>query len=155
MPKRSRVELYAAIRCDLRAGVSHREVQRRHRVGWETVARAEASASPQARKPYPKRGSKLDPFAAVIDAILLADLDAPRKHRHTATRIYRRASARRYPAGALPDRPRRPAAPAHREQELTHHDHATSRRDDRAGRRRLHRHRQPNAAVADDPQPVR
>jgi hypothetical protein len=35
-------------------------------------------------------GSKLDPFKVVIDEILIADLDAPRKQRHTVTRIFDR-----------------------------------------------------------------
>ncbi|GAA1583529.1 hypothetical protein GCM10009789_41640 [Kribbella sancticallisti] len=38
---------------------------------------------------WPRR-SKLDPFKPVIDEMLLGDLDAPRKQRHTATRIYHR-----------------------------------------------------------------
>lgn len=38
----------------------------------------------------PPRVSKLDPFKPAIDEILKADLDAPRKQRHTITRIYRR-----------------------------------------------------------------
>ncbi|MFC0626047.1 hypothetical protein [Kribbella deserti] len=33
---------------------------------------------------------KLDPFKAVIDAILLADMDASRKQRHTVKRIFDR-----------------------------------------------------------------
>ncbi|MER5510655.1 hypothetical protein ABT052_35805 [Streptomyces sp. NPDC002766] len=36
------------------------------------------------------RRSKLDPFKPVIDQMLLADLDAPRKQRHSVVRIYRR-----------------------------------------------------------------
>jgi hypothetical protein len=53
-----KVELYAAIRRDARAGMSAR--------------------------------AKLDPFKPAIDEMLRADLDAPRKQRHTITRIYRR-----------------------------------------------------------------
>jgi hypothetical protein len=34
--------------------------------------------------------SKLDPFKLVIDGILRADLDAPRKQRHTVRRIFDR-----------------------------------------------------------------
>jgi transposase len=91
MPQRqSRVELYAAIRRDARAGMSERQLQRSHHVGWRTVKAAMESAWPAQRAPYPARGSKLDPFKPVIDEILVADLDAPRKQRHTATRIYAR-----------------------------------------------------------------
>jgi hypothetical protein len=46
-----------------------------------------ASAWPQ------PRASKLDDFKPIIDAILRADLDAPRKQRHTVTRIYDRLIA--------------------------------------------------------------
>lgn len=86
----SRAELFAAIRRDAREGVSKREIQRRRGVGFVTVTRALASAWPAERKDYPARSSKLAPFTAFIDAILVADLDAPRKQRHTRKRIYER-----------------------------------------------------------------
>ncbi|BDD82322.1 transposase [Tsukamurella pulmonis] len=86
----SKVELFAAIRRDLRAGVSRRAIQAKYQVTWRTVDAAAGSAWPSQRKPYPRRGSKLDPYMAVIDEILLADLDAPRKQRHTARRIHTR-----------------------------------------------------------------
>jgi transposase len=86
----SKVELYAAIRRDARAGMSGRAIERKYRVGRRTVASALASAWPEPRKQLPPRASKLDPFKPVIDEILKADLDAPRKQRHTITRIYHR-----------------------------------------------------------------
>jgi transposase len=86
----SKVELYAAIRRDSRAGMSGRAIEKKYRVGRRTVAGALASAWPEPRKPLPPRVSKLDPFKPAIDEILKADLDAPRKQRHTITRIYRR-----------------------------------------------------------------
>ncbi|WP_191297566.1 IS21 family transposase [Lentzea cavernae] len=90
MPSTSRVELYAAIRRDSRAGVSGREIERRYKVGWRTVKQALSSAWPQERKIYPPRGSKLDPFKPAIDAMLREDLRAPRKQRHTVKRIFDR-----------------------------------------------------------------
>lgn len=90
MASGSKVELYAAIRRDARAGLSGRAIERKHHVGWRTVRKALASSWPQPRRPYAPRGSKLDPYKATIDAILRADLDAPRKQRHTITRIYAR-----------------------------------------------------------------
>jgi hypothetical protein len=48
------------------------------------------SAWPEPRKKLPPRPSTLDPYKAVIDGILRADLDAPRKQRHTVTRIFHR-----------------------------------------------------------------
>ncbi|MEN3263684.1 MAG: hypothetical protein V7646_578 [Pseudonocardia sp.] len=49
-----------------------------------------SSAWPAPRKKPPPRASKLDAFKPVIDEILRVDLDAPRKQRHTVTRIYAR-----------------------------------------------------------------
>jgi transposase len=48
------------------------------------------SAWPEPRKKQEKRGSRLDPYREVIDAWLRDDLDAPRKQRHTAKRIFDR-----------------------------------------------------------------
>ncbi|MFI7065141.1 hypothetical protein ACIBL3_29395 [Kribbella sp. NPDC050124] len=89
-PRQSKVELYAVLRRDSRAGLSNRALERKYSVGWRTVRQALSSAWPPPRQPYAPRRSRLDPFKAVIDEILLADLDAPRKQRHTATRIYHR-----------------------------------------------------------------
>lgn len=84
------MDLYAAIRRDARTGMSNRALQRKHGVGYRTVAAALESAWPKARKPPPKRGSRLDPYRDVIDGWLRDDLDAPRKQRHTAKRIFDR-----------------------------------------------------------------
>jgi transposase len=86
MPVASRVELFAAIRRDARAGMSGRAIERKHGVGCRTVAQALGSAWPQRRNDYASRPSKLDPFKAPVDEILRADLEAPRKQRHTVTR---------------------------------------------------------------------
>ncbi|MFI0773071.1 IS21 family transposase [Streptomyces sp. NPDC021218] len=86
----SKVELYAAIRRDHRAGLTMRELERKYNVAWRTVRKALDSAWPEPRKPLPPRPSALDPYKAVIDGILRADLDAPRKQRHTVTRIFHR-----------------------------------------------------------------
>lgn len=90
MARMSKVELYAAIRRDARAGLSGRKIERRYRVGWRTVQKALSSAWPEPRRKYPRRPSKLDPFKPVIDAVLRADLDAPRKQRHTVKRLFDR-----------------------------------------------------------------
>ncbi|MFD3511282.1 IS21 family transposase [Nocardia sp. NPDC058666] len=70
--------------------MSGRELQRKYNVGYVTVNAALTSAFPEKRKDYPERASKLDPFKPVIDEMLRADLDAPRKQRHTIKRIYAR-----------------------------------------------------------------
>lgn len=64
-----------------------RALERKYGVGYRTVRAALDSAWPAPRRPLPKRRSVLDPFKPIIDAWLLADLDAPRKQRHTAKRI--------------------------------------------------------------------
>ncbi|MFF1372721.1 IS21 family transposase [Streptomyces virginiae] len=87
----SKVELYAAIRRDARdAGLSSRALALKYSVGRRTVALALESAWPTARKRMPPRGSRLDPYKLAIDGMLRADLDAPRKQRHTLTRIFHR-----------------------------------------------------------------
>lgn len=45
---------------------------------------------PEPRKKLPPRASALDPYKPVTDEILRTDLDAPRKQRHTVTRIFHR-----------------------------------------------------------------
>ncbi|MDX3434287.1 IS21 family transposase [Streptomyces sp. ME01-18a] len=86
----SKVELYAAIRRDHRGGMSMRELERKHGVTWRTVRKALDSSWPEPRKKLPPRATTLDPYKVVIDEILRADLDAPRKQRHTVTRIFHR-----------------------------------------------------------------
>ena len=93
MAPRSKVELFAAIRRDSRAGLSVRELARKYRVHRRTVREALSSAWPAPRKKLPPRKSRLEPFKPAIDAMLRADLDAPRKQRHTVKRIYDRLIA--------------------------------------------------------------
>ena len=50
-------------------------------------------------KAPPKRGSRLDPHHQVIDEWLRDDLDAPRKQRHTAKRIFDRLLGERHATG--------------------------------------------------------
>jgi transposase len=79
----SKVDLYAAIRRDCRTGMSGRILVQKYKVSRHTVQAALTAAWPQPRKPMPPRASKLDEFKPAIDEILRADLDAPRKQRHT------------------------------------------------------------------------
>src|SRR5215510_13959208 len=92
---RSRVELFEQIRRDWRAGGSSiRELAVRHRVHRRTVRQALASAVPPPRKAYPPRPRPaIGPYAAIIDAWLLADREMPRKQRHTARRVWQRLVA--------------------------------------------------------------
>ena len=58
----SRVELFAAIRRDSRAGMSGRAIATKYRVSRHTVSDALVSAWPRERTPLPPRPSVLDPF---------------------------------------------------------------------------------------------
>jgi transposase len=87
----SKVELFARIRRDARVkGSSIRRLAREHRVSRRTVRQALAAAEPPARRVPAREAPKLGPLKGVIDAMLLTDLDAPRKQRHTAQRIFDR-----------------------------------------------------------------
>jgi hypothetical protein len=88
---RSKVEFFAAIRRDSRTEkLSIHELSRRHGVHRRLVREALTSPWPAPRKPGPPRASVLDPYKHLIDAILRADLDASRKQRHTAKRVFDR-----------------------------------------------------------------
>jgi transposase len=88
----SRVELFEQIRRDRdREGLSIRALAARHGVHRRAVRQALASALPPAkRSPISRPAPKLGAYRALIDAWLEADLDAPRKQRHTAKRIWAR-----------------------------------------------------------------
>lgn len=88
---RARVELFEAIRRDHRRdGLSIRELAVKHGVHRRTVRQALDSPFPPPRKPRSFAAPKLDPAKPLIDAMLVADLDAPRKQRHTAKRVWER-----------------------------------------------------------------
>ena len=85
------MELFATIRRDARIeGLSIRALAKRHNVHRRTIRQALDSAEPPARKPPARSSPKLDPYKPAIDTTLRSDLDAPRKQRHTATRILNR-----------------------------------------------------------------
>ena len=85
------MELFEHIRRDRRdEGVSIRGLARRHRVHRRTVRQALRSALPPRRKPVAKAAPQLGPHRETIRAWLVADLNAPRKQRHTARRIWQR-----------------------------------------------------------------
>lgn len=87
----SRVELFAAIRRDARVeDLSIRELADRHHVHRRTVRQALVSAFPPVRKTPVRVSRRLEEHKPVIDGWLKDDLDAPRKQRHTARRVFAR-----------------------------------------------------------------
>jgi len=86
------VEQFEQIRRDRdREGLSIRALAERHGVHRRAVRQALASPLPPAKRAPAGRGApKLGEFREVIDRWLIADLEAPRKQRHTAKRVWRR-----------------------------------------------------------------
>ena len=86
------VETYAAVRrFVVSEGHSKREAARVFGLSRETVDKmCRYSAPPGYRRSKPPARPKLDPFVPIIDAILKADREAPKKQRHTAKRIFER-----------------------------------------------------------------
>ena len=86
------MEQFEQIRRDhAREELSIRELAKRHGVHRRAVRQALESAIPPAKRaPEVRPAPKLGPYRQVIDEILLADREAPRKQRHTARRIWQR-----------------------------------------------------------------
>jgi len=85
------VELFEAIRRDDRVEqLSVRALADKYGVHRRTVRQALANAVPPERKTPVRVAPKLDPAKGLIDAMLMLDLTAPRKQRHTARRILAR-----------------------------------------------------------------
>jgi len=84
------VDQYARIRLAHRDGLSIRELARRFHHSRYKIREILSTPEPkryQRLKPPP---SILEPLQAIIDSILVADEQAPRKQRHTAAKLYRR-----------------------------------------------------------------
>jgi transposase len=87
----SSVELFEAIRRDSRRqGLGIRALAVRYGVHRRTVRQALECPWPPERKPRSFVAPRLEPARALIDAMLREDLDAPRKQRHTAQRVWDR-----------------------------------------------------------------
>lgn len=96
----SKVELFERIRRDSwREGLSVRALARKYGVHRRLVREALTSAEPSPRKTPVRRSPQLEPLKEVIDGWLRADLDAPRKQRHTVTRVHARLVAEHGAAG--------------------------------------------------------
>jgi transposase len=86
------VEQFEQIRRDRdREGLSLRALAERHGVHRRAVRAALASSLPPVKRvPQGRAASKLGAYRELIDEWLAADLEAPRKQRHTSKRIWRR-----------------------------------------------------------------
>ena len=89
------MEQFEQIRRDhAREELSIRGLARRHGVHRRAVRQALESAVPPAkRSPESRPAPKLGAYRAVIDGWIEADLEAPRKQRHTARRMWQRLVA--------------------------------------------------------------
>lgn len=77
-----------------RQGVSRSEIARRLNVDRATVAKYADMDDMTPKPPMDRRrGSKIDPYAALVDGWLEADRMLPRKQRHTAKRVHDRLRA--------------------------------------------------------------
>jgi transposase len=85
------VDDFAALRRAHREGLSIRQIAKQFGVGRDTVRKALKHPEPP---PYtcsqPRLAPVFGPFQPIVDGIVAADEQAPRKQRHTASQLFRR-----------------------------------------------------------------
>ena len=87
-----KVEIYARVRHAVRIeGISERAAAERFGINPRTVSKMmKFSVPPGYVRKKPAIRPKLDEFTGIIDSILLADNDRPKKQRHTSKRVFER-----------------------------------------------------------------
>ena len=91
LDKRAKVELFEQIRREYDYGVGTiKGVARKLGIHRRMVREALGDAVPRERKVNTRGQRRIEPAKAFIEAILQGDENAPRKHRHTAHRIWSR-----------------------------------------------------------------